>query len=990
MTNNKKMTVLRRILTVLCVLALLSTALVIAFADQPVWSSVEIEEEYEYGSTFSVPERKVTVNGKTQTATSTVILPDGSSTVKTELTLNVSGRYTVVYRASADGKPYAEEHSFIVRDFLYSFSSERSSAQYVAGKGLMVSLAEGDTMNFNVPIDLTSCTANDVLIGGYAAPEKNGTLEFRRLYFTFTDMEDADQYLRFSARQYHGGDDQPYTYYMVGGNGQKLTGGEMWKGELKKHVEGVSNFGTPARHSFRDSSIGVMSLRYDAVNKAGYISNVKIADLDDPLYFSDMWSGLSSGKVQLSITGDLYDSAVGNFCLTDILGVDLTSGLVEDHDGPVITVDTPYETMPEAAKGCSYAIPTATAKDANTGVCSVDTSVWFNYTSDDCAMVDIVDGKFTANRLGYYAIVYESSDKWGNTAQKVLWVHSSDQVKKPQVKLEEGYAAEVTLGEMLTPAGYEVISYSGDGAVDVSVSLNGTAIALVNGSCRPETAGTYVVTYTAKDYIGQTGVITYEVEAKAGDKPVFVDRPEFPRVLLAGSAYTLPELYANDYRNGKLERKLATAEITDHSGVKAVKPGESFTPEVKENGDTITVTYICDGVKLDVELPVIVVWQKEEGSSRPKLVLENYFYAPAGTLTFAKREDAITIGAGKADAAWLYANALVAENFQMALKGNGKSFDALAITLTDAENPGISVTVKLINNGSENAAVKIGDAVTSVSSSFAPDSELNLKYSAGILWLGESSFAIDRDDQGNAFQGFPSNKLYLQAAFEGAGTGGAYDLLSINGYAMSNLTSDRTGPMISILGKYGGTFSQGSEVTIPPAVAADVLDANVTFSITVTDPDGEPVTSDSGVVLDNADPTVAYTLKLDRLGQYTVRLVAEDVFNARANETVIPYILNVADELAPEITYQGKWAETAKVGDVLTIPGYTVADNISAPEKIQIQKFVYTPSGRLVRLQGACVSLKAAQAGDYEFRIYVLDEAGNLKLYTSVITVTEE
>ncbi len=971
-----------RILALLCVTALLSTAAVVAFADQPLWSEVTIQKEYAYGETFTVPERIVTVGGQTVTATHTVVYPDGSSTLKSVLNLNMSGVYTLCYQAMVDGKPYIEELQFLVKDYLYYFDTDKSSAVYKAGKGLQIALAEGDTIYFNAIIDMNTVSVDDLLLEAFATPAEEERFDFKRLYFTFTDVEDPGKTLTFSARHSASTVDSPYTYAMVAGNGQILTGLEPWDGDIKKHVEGTSNFGLPFLHSFKDSTKGTIQFRYDGASMTAYAGSRSIAVLNNPEHFSALWSGFTSGRVRLSITAGMYESTTARFCLKSLKGVDLSVGTLEDSEGPEIQIDSP-SAIPAAAVGCSYRVFPATAKDANTGICQVKTTVWYNYTAPNAVMVNITDGQFRTDRVGNYAIVYEASDRLGNVTEQVVWVYAHEAVNKPTVTLTKAPASSLTLGQLLIPAQYKPISYSGDAKTAITATLDGVEFDLAGGNFRPEKAGVYTVTYTVTDYIGQTGTATYQVEAKPGDKPVFVDMPVFPEVLIAGCSYELPELYANDYRSGVLERKKADGQLTDAEGSRQVDG--SFIPQVAANGDTVTVVYTCDGAALEVKIPVILPWYTEENSSRPKLCLENYLYSAQNDLHTVKNDASVTVAAVTADAGWVFANQMIAEKLELKFRAIAEksNFDALHITLTDALDPTVSVTVRLVNNGKDKAQVVIGESKGTVASSFGLGSEFIVGYSNSAIFIGGTAFEIPD------FAGFPSERITVKMNFAGASQGAAYDLISLCGYAMSNLTSDRTGPNIVVLGEYGGSYSIGQELVIPVALSADVLDANVTFHITVTDPAGQVVTALDGTKLSQADPTVSYTVKLDQYGQYNVRLVAADTFNGKANETILPYTINVDDEEKPKLTFTGELAAAAKVGDILVLPSFTVTDNVTAQENILIRKYVYTPEGRLLTMTGAENAIQAATAGVYEFRIYVSDEAGNMTLLRKAVTVSE-
>ncbi len=975
-----------KILSLLCIVALLSCVLVVALADQPLWSEAAVEEEYAYGESFTVPERTVTVGGQSVTATHTVVYPDGSSTLKDSLSLNMSGVYTVCYQATVAGKPYMDEIQFLVKDYLYYFDTDKSSAVYEPGKGLLVELAEGDTIHFNAVVDMNTVTVNDILLEAFATPAEQGRFDFKRLYFTFTDVEDPARTLTFSARHSASSVDAPYTYAMVAGNGQILTGMEPWNGDVKKHVEGTSNFGLPFPHSFKDSTKGTILFRYDAPSMTAYAGSRSIATMNNPEHFSALWSGFTSGRVRLSITAELYEATTARFCLKSLKGVDLSVGTLEDSQGPAIQIDNPYgEAMPAAAVGCSYPVFSATAKDANTGSCPVKTTVWYNYTADNAVMVNVTDGQFRTDRVGNYAIVYEASDRLGNVTQQVLWVYAHETVKNPTVTLTEAAPTTLTLGQLLTPADYQTASYSGKAEITITATLDGTAVDIAQGDFRPEKAGTYTVTYTVTDYIGQTGTAAYQIEATPGDKPVFVDSPVFPEVLIAGCSYDLPELYANDYRSGSLERKQAAAEITDAQGSRSVDG--SFIPQVTENGHTVTVVYTCDGASLEVTVPVILPWRTEEGSSRPKLCLENYLYGQA--LNFVKNDDSITVSATTADAGWVFANQMIAEGFELKFRGIAEAsrFDGLYITLADGADPTVAVTVKILNRGTDKAQVVVGDQVGTVAAAFGLGSEFVVSYRGNTVYVGGTGFAVSEDNSGRAFQGFPSGRITAKMDFAGAGSGGAYDLISLCGYAMSNLTSDRTGPNIVVLGEYGGSYSIGQELTIPAALAADVLDANVIFHITVTDPAGQVVTALDGTKLSQADPTVSYTVKLDQYGQYNVRLVASDTFNGKANETILPYTVTVDDEEKPELTFIEEVVSAAKVGDILVLPAFTVTDNVT--QQVIVQKYVYTPGGRLLPMTAEENAIKATAAGVYEFRIYVSDEAGNMTLIRKAVTVSE-
>lgn len=206
----------------------------------PTWSDSAVEDVKPFGTKFVVPERTLTSGDTTVTATSVVIKPDGSATTAKEISLDMSGVYTIIYTATVDGKPYVDEVTFRVDDAAYVVSSSKSSATYgtyslAKTPGVMVRLAYGDSVTFNTPIDVSNTTPSDVLVEAFATPDIKGVKDFDKLIFTFHDLENPNIYLRFTVRQSAEGDDYPISYALAGGNGQPMAGYEEYWDRL--HID---------------------------------------------------------------------------------------------------------------------------------------------------------------------------------------------------------------------------------------------------------------------------------------------------------------------------------------------------------------------------------------------------------------------------------------------------------------------------------------------------------------------------------------------------------------------------------------------------------------------------------------------------------------------------------------------------------------------------------------------------------------------------------
>ena len=88
-------------------------------------------------------------------------------------------------------------------------------------------------------------------------------------------------------------------------------------------------------------------------------------------------------------------------------------------------------------------------------------------------------------------------------------------------------------------------------------------------------------------YMRKKSEKSFEIQVKANPLPVFVDEIELPDVFVSGSEYIFPQYYANDYSGENMVRKETYAEITDSDGMTLVHAGDTFTPTVEKNGETV-------------------------------------------------------------------------------------------------------------------------------------------------------------------------------------------------------------------------------------------------------------------------------------------------------------------------------------------------------------------------------------------------------------------
>ena len=693
-------------------------------------------------------------------------------------------------------------------------------------------------------------------------------------------------------------------------------------------------------------------------------------------------------------------------CFTSILGVDLSAESYLDNDAPVITVDNEYETMPNAVVGGSYPVSTATAWDMVDGSCKPTVSVWYNYGMQNQKMVDVVDGRFAVNNVGTYAIVYEATDNSGNVAREVLWVRAELKMYATPlaVTLEEGYLTTMEVGTRQTLPQATVSGGSGNTTLTYTLSKGSLTQPIEGDTFSLESAGEWTLTCTAVDYVGNTAVAIYKLNGIVSGDPILVDTPKLPVAYISGSAYTLPMLYAYDYTSGEKVEKVCDVCVEYNGRTANYQAGSTFTPTVNNHKDMMKITYTCDGTALyETEVPVLVVFEKERipGASeryRDVVNVEKYFYTEdAFTLTnqYALSNVSgllITANEGTDSAALAFVNAQMANTFslEMLTVPNAAKFSKLRLTLTDSEDSNISVMATLTKDDGQ-TLLTVGE--TSLSLLLDLDGASATTYNIGfsktsLIVNTTTSVAIDKTENGQPFNGFPSGKIYFTIELCDVEEGASIFVSKVSSINVDN-KQDATGAVITTASALITTAVKDSTYTVQRVFVGDALCPNVKTSLTVKTPDGQVVVSEDGIALNGVDATREYQINLTEYGQYYVSVTAAEDGWKYANTSHLEYVVTVVDGVPPTIEFTEEFETELEVGDLLTIPAYTVSDNYSAAEKLTVMIMVINPKGMPVYLYGEQPAMTCAYAGTYKVYIYVYDEIGNLVTVEKEITVKE-
>lgn len=1017
-------------------LAVLSAACVLSLAfslgasarntANETWSEIAIPDSLVIDDTLEIPSAKVTVDGKTYDSKAKLVYPDKTAVIKTDdyssANLGVAGVYTLVYEAKDDeGARYVKEEKFTVADKLFRITDPKSSIKYGHDSladdgvnGLLVNLTRKDTLSFGKIIDLKDITKETVLLSGFITPSLQGSFDFDRIVFTFTDVYDPDCTLSFQGRRSISPDVHAngISYWMAWGNGQKGSG---YEGANFHHGD---EWGTPYTHSFLAMSTGrgepltsypqpsntnEFKLKFDPNEVKAYVSDKYVTDLDDPLLHDgeNIWGGFKSGKVKLTVK--VYDvvGETANFCLTSVLGCDLTAeNSFAETDAPIITVededgvlDSEGNYIPKAVVGGTFPVLGATAFDEYSGKTDVKAEVYYNYANPNARVTCVIEnGRFKVSNIGKYTVVYTATDLFGNEAKRICNITSVSRLPNA-LAVSANPSSEMLSGVCGTniPVA-EPVAEGGSGKIKINVYAEhgGKSFEVTDGYFFPEEVGEWTVRCVATDITMFSAEATYKVTISAGDKPIIPDNLPLPEYIVSGFKYEVPEIYATDYSSGTKKQILATLSVTDKNGTKEYKAGETYIPEVNSNGEEVTLTVKAGASTLTKQVKAIVCYEED------LLKIERLFVGEG--FETQKTDDGLIVKTMKnGDVKWTFANPVAAKNSSVTIAGvKGKdNFETLEVTFTDSVDKSIAITAKIINVKGKNARIQFGDADREITQGFSlTDNTFEIGFDGEKVKVGRIAVEVDKTDFGADFGGFPSRKVYITVKITNADVGAEYNAKKFDNNGLTRLSVDKIKPRIAVSGDYGGMYDVGDVYTIASAIATDTISPTLKLVVTAKTPSGEIVKDENGIEISGVTADKAYSFRITESGQYKVEYSTRD---EAGNLSTLNYGINILDKVAPTIKL-AKTVKTAKIGDKITLPEAVITDDVTPSDKIVVYRTVRCPDGRLNVIGNSEDNIGGnatkttyvytfGYAGEYKFMILAMDEAGNQTLAEFTVTV---
>lgn len=971
----------------------------------------EIAQEYILDDFIEIPDAQISYGGETKNADISVIKPDGERIRSAKVKLTEGGQYKVEYKAIFDGRTKTIEKDFIVHIPLFSKTSKKTSwaycvddSQYQTGKeGVKVRLTKGDTLTFNDIIDLKK--SNGQIIDFFLLPSGGaGTKDLKKITLKLTDLYNPNVALTIilQCANDHGDGSNwwfDWTYVLAGGQNQTPTGVEG-KGTAneKKWVGG--DWGSVVAYSFYgvksngggESVVGTESLNvsYNEEENAVYVGATEIINLSSLKYFDDPWGGFTNGEVKLSITGDGYSLGIADMMITRIGTSNLTKEYFVDDVKPDINVDFEgYEEndLPKAGKGYSYPVFNATAFDKVFGEVDVKTTVYYNYESAQRYQVDIQDGAFKTDAVGYYTIEYLAYDGFKNEGKKLVTVYCGESTPDVSVQAVGEYTTKGGTGDLIFPAEIEYTGGTGVVKTYATAKAEGGEEFVIDEGFRPEQEGVYIITLYAVDMLGKSDTFPYELKISVNNKPVFIDEPILPRFFLEGYNYTLPTISAYDYSSGTEKEQIATTiAIKDGKNGGEVRDLDANVADFVADADGYaTIVYKATGAKGSntVEYPVKVIdaWRDIDNYS---LDMKKYFYGE--NIEVTDDADGVQVSA-LADTSYTFVNPVVSHGFETKFAIEEGDFTCLQLVFEDSKDASIRFTVEIDKSDvlTENSLIKVNGLSYKyrLAAGFYDKKEFRFSYNETLKILyADAAFKTEVvNADGSIFGGFPSGLMYVTVNVIGVNGNAKVEWRNFGGQTLSESDYDTVAPSIKLSNDYDSRYSIGDDAVIYSAIAADVLSPEVYTKMTVRDPNGKIVKDKEGNELENVPFDRSYVIKLEMYGSYSVKYSAMDWME---REQDYPFALLVVDDQAPVITLEKELKTEVKQGKEVEIVKATAQDNVDG--EISVYVYLVNPSGVISKVT-AGEKVQLTKLGVYELRYLAVDKFGNLKILYYHITV---
>ena len=824
-----------------------------------------------------------------------------------------------------------------------------------SNKGIFIRTnANAATVRYRGVLDARRLTKDLRLVSLYALGGEDSAI-ITEMNINLIDTENEENIVGMRFRATSVGDNSSYVLVYSGGRYRGYNSGSIYENDFGAVAWGSSFYPE------RSGSVVPFQCMLDYESRQFWNRNnantVLVLDMDDPdmVGSGGEWRGFEKDTCYFEIKLTLTSSVAGGVVIQEFLGQDMRTALGSDIPTPEITVEYEGDALPVGALGVSYPIPDATAFDWYDGARKTELRLArIDGTAETDLTERVRDGAFSPETEGNYAVFYEIENSLGGRAAKRLDFKVAKLLPQYNFYFPGGLTLPELGGFFFVPE-CSVSGGSGRLAVTEEIRYNGRTVGL--GAERRilcDEPGMIEIKITASGYCGEPFSRVYGIRVENPDaKILLLGHPEYVK---KGAVTNLPasRVAGSDVSGAEL---VVTADGIEVSG-------ETFRTD-KAAGEKVSLLYqLKKGTEvLASELLTLTVIDPAGPAGYPVAV--------SGSPVIAADSQGVSVSAsGDFCVKMPFPIACNQAAVTFSFAGDAESVDIL---LEDDRYPQVSNFLRVSRRGSAFVLSLNGrGAEVQVSGDFSGTRNFGViidRNTGNVLnAAGKKLLSARLTESGIARVSLRANGVKGDAALCLVQVGNQ-KLLGSN-QAPELLTSADI-PTYRYL-SFGETFE------VYAAEAFDVFDYGGEVSMKVSAPDRSVLYE--GISADK-------TFRAEQYGVYIIDYVLTDASGRSATRK---FLVNVPDELPPEIAVEVP--ARAKAGEDVILPKPAVRDNLdeTCTGYLTVRR-MRTFESKVIYASEVSewrdMTYRFEETGIYEVIYSVSDKAGNLAVRVCRITV---
>ena len=968
--------------------------------DKPYFADVTLDKYIHCGAEYVFPKLPLIYNGVEYTSTVTEIKgPNVNLNGEyAKFTPKEYGEYTFTYTAKYNETVYQKEVSvrcsavpsalFREDSGIVSIQGNQDMPKYSQdGNGVMILGAKNySSFYYNYLIDFNQLTKEQNLIKFQVLHGENYAT-FDTLIIELIDEKDSNNVLKIKMQQ---SDEGLWSYMNVNYDGRDMG---LWANN-NTGIPKLYGKGSLFHSTFNGSNYtncGLFGVQFDYQNKRIYADHFRatgnnglVLDASDETIVGEgkTWKGFSTGRAYMKITISTLNST-GGIIVEEVAGISLSGNECASAEPKIYFEDNPkadYTNMPVALVNAAYHIPKAQGYDRVFGESKLLVEIYPQQTILEKVEFVYADGaEYTFTEVGTYSIRYTATNWEGKQWVHELTVSVENELPTLDVELSEEVES-VDIGSKFKLPVMHAIGGSGIAQVDYSVYYGNTLLECTE-IIEIDRVEDIRFVYTVIDYLGnsKSGEISIKVVPNAMGAPIVNVLDTLPLSAKIGENIKLPEFTAIDYNYPVGSGQYTPERWVEINGVKN-KDLNNFIVDGNV-GDTVHVAFCAGGTRIERNIRIIRGAYLADYllAEKQSTVLETGQFEVSATMV---EDDTILIANRVSENE-------VGISFSITPEKNG--MENVKVIFRDGLEQGKSVTLTFLPNDSKTSYMRKSnsDKLYVIDGSFE-NAQIGFSFVFNVKTKtlktidGRIITTIEQMDNGTNFDGFYQGGVEVSFAVcrVDPEKGAQLNIQQVSNQQFSSrfyngeiaVYSDRTSPVISYFGDVPeGQYHIDNQVTLPAAIAYDVLNGKCEVFVKVTAPNGK-------VVLDRLSADTPRVFALSFYGKYTIEYITKD---GGGREYITPYVISVVDEVPPTLTINGALQDTYTLGSTVSLPSATATDNVS---NVVVYVTVISPD-RKMTVKNHGDSYTFSEKGTYRIYYRVVDEAGNYVAELLTVTV---